>query len=286
MNSHDHHIFHQPLQLQQPHHHGTHPSPPDSQPPQPQTNGHGRHRSLSLSPTKHTDLQQVVPQRVKSEQDLDLELLSELPVTAEGQKLIVRLDLRKLGSLNGPLLSRSSSAQDLTSSDRDRAVAGKRISLRQLPKRSEDARSTSDEQIPDSVPSNDSISKAPETANPTETPQAQVEVKLPVQVTSNLLTPSSEPAERIPSAETSSRRSSVSLDYSESQNMDADDDGDYMDTGSQAAKRRASSKTLPNPVAKKRTRSSLQGEAKKKESPIPKPPTPPPVKKKSSPKPK
>ncbi|KAG0068032.1 hypothetical protein BGZ92_004976, partial [Podila epicladia] len=68
--------------------------------------------------------------------------------------------------------------------------------------------------------------------------------------------------------------------------MDADDDGDYMDTGSQAAKRRASSKTLSNPVAKKRTRSSVLGEAKKKDSPIPKLPTPPPVKKKSSPKPK
>ncbi|KAG0353343.1 hypothetical protein BG005_007366 [Podila minutissima] len=68
--------------------------------------------------------------------------------------------------------------------------------------------------------------------------------------------------------------------------MDADDDGDYMDTGSQAAKRRASSKTLSNPVAKKRTRSSVLGEVKKKEPPIPQLPTPPPVKKKSSPKPK
>ncbi|KAF9289652.1 hypothetical protein BGZ74_000680, partial [Mortierella antarctica] len=285
MNGHDHHIFRQPLQLQQPHHHGTHPSSPDPQPPQPQTNGHGRHHSLSLSPSKHTDLQQVVPQRVKSEpQDLDLELLSELPIAPEGQKLIVRLDLRKLGGLNGPILARPSSAQDLTSSDR--AIAGKRNSLRQLPKRSEYVRTTSDQQSSDSVPSNDAISKTPEPPNLLETPQVQEEVEPPVQMTSTLLMPSSEPVERIPIAETSSRRSSVSLDYSESQNMDADDDGDYMDTGSQAAKRRASSKTLSNPVAKKRTRSSVLGEVKKKESPIPQLPTPPPVKKKSSPKPK
>ncbi|KAG0016776.1 hypothetical protein BGZ81_011043 [Podila clonocystis] len=284
MNGHDHLIFHQPLQ--QPHHHSPHPSPPEPQPqPQLQTNGHGRHHSLSLSPSNHTDLQQVVPQRVKSEpQDLDLELLSELPVAPEGQKLIVRLDLRKLGSLNAPVLSRPSSAQDLTSSDH--AIAGKRNSLRQLPKRSEDVRTASDQQSPDSAPSSDAISKAPETSTPTETPQVHVEVELPAHATSTLLTPCSDPVERIPSAETSSRRSSVSLDYSESQNMDADDDEDYMDTGSQATKRRASSKTLPNPVAKKRTRSSVQGEAKKKETPIPQLPTPPPVKKKSSPKPK
>lgn len=274
-------IFHQPqMQLQQ-HHHGQ-PSPPDNpQPqPQPQTNGHSRHHSLTHSPSKHIDSQQVVPQRVKSEpQDLDLDLLSGLPPTPEGKKLIVRLDLRKLGSLNGSLMSRPPT--ETTSTD---FISERKNSLRQ-PRRSEDApRTTPDQNGP---LSSEAISKAPE---PYTTPEviSQVEVKVEPHMGTSLLTPSSETVERIPSAETSSRRSSVSLDYSESQNMDADDDGDYMDTGSQATKRRASSKTLPNPVAKKRTRSSVQGEAKKKEPLIPvKPPTPPPpVKKKSSPKPK
>jgi len=274
------HIFHQPqLQLQQLHH--GQPSPPDNPQPQPQTNGHSRHQSLSLSPSKHIDSQQVVPQRVKSEpRDLDLDLLSGLPPTPEGKKLIVRLDLRKLGSLNGTLTP--CPPTQTTSTD---AIAGRKNSLRQ-PRRSEDApRTTPDQNGP---LSSEAMFKAPKLPHTTPEVISQVEVKVEPQMGTSLLTPSSETVERISSAETSSRRSSVSLDYSESQNMDVDDDGDYMDTGSQATKRRASSKTLPNPVAKKRTRSSVQGEAKKKDPPIPmKPPTPPPpVKKKSSPKPK
>ncbi|KAF9427780.1 hypothetical protein BGZ94_004162 [Podila epigama] len=57
-----------------------------------------------------------------------------------------------------------------------------------------------------------------------------------------------------------SREPSQSAQASQVKDVHTDDDGDYLESGSpQATKRRASSKSLSNPVAKKRTRGTNQG---------------------------
>ncbi|KAF9374937.1 hypothetical protein BGX21_003990 [Mortierella sp. AD011] len=184
----------------------------------------------------------------------------------QGQKFVVRLDLRKLGT----------GIHDIKSS--------KKASLRQHPKQ-KSARNTtaypnhspaiqttlsaSSWSLAKPAPGPPDIYDTPKGTNSTTTHTIHIPSSI-AGCAASVQTPDTAPNDRLPSTGRQLRRKSVTPEVNHTFSYDgcfdsrSDGDEDYVDRGSQAVKRRNSSRVLRNPTSNKRIRTPDQGAAKKK----------------------